>query len=230
MKRFYTDVGVTPNDDGTFTVNLDGRPVHSPARAPLNMPSRAVADAVAEEWDAQTEKVDPSTMAIMRFAATAIDQISLNRDAVIDEIAGYGGSDLLCHRADSPVELVQRQEQSWQPLLDWASERHGAQLIVTSGVMPVTQTPEALAGLRAGVAAYDNMALAALHGITSITGSLVLGLAVAEHRLDGVAAWEASRIDEAFQAEQWGEDDEASARREGLKSGLLEAVRFLELL
>ena len=228
MKRFYEMVDVRLVEEG-FSVLLDDRPIKTPAKVALILPTHGMATAIAQEWDDQADKIDPATMPLMRYAATALDRVSAHRGAIIDEIAAYGTSDLLCHRADSPKDLVAWQEASWQPLLDWAADRFQALMIVTTGIMPLDQSPDALAALRAAVAAQDDMTLSGLHGITKITGSLVLALAVVEGRLDVEVAWEASQIDEVFQAQQWGEDEEAAERRTHLKAGVLDAARFLSL-
>jgi len=194
------------------------------------LPSEALAEAIAAEWGGQAETIKPETMPMTQFASTAIDRVSGRRDEVIEEIAAYGGSDLLCYRAEGPADLVARQAEAWQPLLDWAAARLGADLAVTEGVIAVSQTPEALSALRMAVAAQDEFGLAALHNLTTTLGSVVLALAVARREIDAEAAWQASIVDELWQAEKWGQDAEAELRRAGLRENVLTAARFLALL
>lgn len=230
MKRIYKTVAVAPADGGGFAVLLDGQPLHSPGQRPMTLPSRAAAEAVAAEWDAQADSIDARTMPMTGFAATVVDRVTPQRGFVIDEIAAYGGSDLLCYLADEPADLTARQEASWQPLRAWAELRFGCRLVPTAGVMPVVQPPEALAALRCAVDAVDDWELAALHTLTTVTGSLVLGLAVLHGRLDAEAAYAASEVDEAWQTELWGLDREAELRRRGRRQDVAEAAKFVELL
>ncbi|MEQ8818310.1 MAG: ATP12 family protein [Thalassobaculum sp.] len=231
MKRIYKAVAVAPAaGGGGFAVHLDGKPVNSPGQRPLVIPARALAEAVAAEWDAQVDKVDARSMPMTGFVATVVDRVSPQRDFVVTELAGYGGSDLVCYLADEPAELTARQEAAWAPLRDWASEAFGARLRPTAGVMPVAQSPDSLAALRRGVEALGDWELAPLHTLTSITGSLVLGLAVLHGRLDAAAAYDASEVDEAFQIEKWGMDREAEQRRRRRRAEVAEAAKFVELL
>lgn len=227
-KRFWT--GATAEAcDGGFTVRLDGRPVKTPAKALLVLPTQAMAEAIAAEWDAQTGVVRPDTMPATRAANSAIDKVTPLLDAVVDEISGFGGSDLLCYRAVDPPALVARQEAAWAPLLDWAAGAFEAPLVVTQGVIPVAQPAESLARLRAVVAGHSVFELAALHDLVAITGSLVLGLAVARGRLTPEEAFDLSRIDEHWQIEQWGEDEEAAEAEALRRQALLAAGRFFAL-
>ena len=190
------------------------------------MPSRALAEAIAREWQAQDEKIDPATMPVTRGANAAIDKVRSQHAEVAALIADYGGTDLLCYRAEAPRELVARQSEHWDPLLDWAEAALGARLAVTQGVVPVAQPEAALAALGARVAAMDEWQLAALHDLVGITGSLVLGLAVAEGRLTAAEAWTLAQLDEDWQAEQWGVDDEAAEHAGRKREALLDAERF----
>jgi len=231
MKRIYKTVAVAPTDDGTgFSVLLDGRPVRSPGQRPMAVPARALADAIAGEWDAQAEKVDARSMPLTGFAATVIDRVSPQRDFVVTELAGYGGSDLVCYLADEPAELTARQEAVWAPLRDWAEAAFGARLRPTAGIMPVGQDTESLAALRRAVEAVGDWELASLHTLTTVTGSLVMGLAVLHGRLDAEAAYAASEVDEAWQIEKWGMDREAEQRRRARRAEVAEAAKFVELL
>lgn len=231
MKRFWESVSVIAAEDSTgHCVALDDRPVRTPARHVLVTPTRALADAISEEWRAQVDTVEPATMPLMKFACTAIDRVAPRRDAVIDEVVAYSGSDLLCYRAEAPPALVARQHALWQPLLDWVAMRFDAGLRVTTGVVPVPQPDSALAAVRAAVAGYDDMRLTVLHTVTGISGSAILGLSLVEGRLDGAQVAEASQVDERFQAEQWGNDDEAVTRRTALEDEISNAARLLNLL
>lgn len=230
MKRFYKTVAVDTSDDGAFLVTLDGRSLSSPAKRPLRLPTRGVAEAIAGEWDAQGEKVDPSSMAMMSFAATVTDRVTPQRDHVVGEIAGFGGSDLLCFLAEAPDELVGRQVTQWTPWRERAENRLAIRLAVTAGVMPVRQSEEALAAFRSAVDQIDDWSLAPLHTVTSITGSLILALAVLDGDLGAEEAFDLSQIDEAFQVEKWGQDREAELRRRGLLAEMKAAERFKTLL
>lgn len=228
MKRVYTKVDIEPVAEG-FAVTLDGRPVRTPAGGSLATPNRALAEAVAAEWQAQEDEIRPDTMPLTRLAGTAIDQVAGRRAQVVAEIAAYGTTDLLCHRADMPAELVARQNAAWQPLLDWLAERYGARLGVTRGVLPCEHPEDALVILGDAVAEYDDIALTGLHALTAACGSLVLALAFAEGRIDDDDAWRLSRIDEAFQIEKWGEDAEAAQASDRLHDDVRAAARFLVL-
>ena len=224
-KRFWTEAAPRAQDGG-WAVALDGRPLRTPAKALLLLPSAALAGMVAEEWQAQSENIDPATMPATRMANSAIDKVATQHSAVAELIAAYGGSDLLCYRAGHPAELVARQRQ-WDPMLDWAAQALGARLVPTEGVMPVEQDSEALNRLSAQVSALPPFELAPFHDLVAITGSLVLGFAIAHRALDGETAWSLSRIDEDYQAQQWGADAEAEATAARHHQDLLFAERFL---
>lgn len=228
-KRFWKAAEAVAAEGG-HGVALDGRPVLTPAKAPLVVPSLALARAIAAEWGAQGEKIAPETMPATRAANAAIDKVRAQQAEVAALIAEYGGTDLLCYRAETPDELVSRQSAAWDGWLDWAQAHYGARLNVTTGVIPVAQPPEALAALGAKVADMDPFELAALHDLVGITGSLVLGLAVAEGALSAAEAWDLARIDEAWQIEQWGDDEEAAEQAAHKREGLLAAERFWQLL
>jgi chaperone required for assembly of F1-ATPase len=228
LKRIYKTVAVVEGDEG-FSVTLDDRPVRSPARRDLTIPNRALAKAVAAEWDAQLETVEPREMPMMSLLATATDRVGTQRDHVISTIAGYAESDLLCYRAEQPLDLVQRQIETWQPLLDWCADSFNARLRVATGIMPVRQNPEALKAFRDIVAGYEDLPMTALHELTAISGSIVVGLAVAEGRIaaeDGVAV---AQLDEVFQLERNGEEEEAMERLANMRADLLAAAAFLKL-
>jgi len=228
LKRVYKAVAVAEGENG-FAVHLDGRTVRSPARRDLILPNRALAEAVAAEWDAQAESIDPRTMPFMSLVATAADRVEIQRDHVIETIAGYAGSDMLCYRAEEPADLVRRQNEIWDPLLDWTADALGARLRVTTGIMPVRQDEAALNAIQGVVAGYEPLAMTALHEITSIAGSVVIGLAVTEGHIDADAGVAAAQLDETFQIEQNGEEEEAVERLANLRADLLAAAEFLRL-
>jgi chaperone required for assembly of F1-ATPase len=229
MKRVYRAVAVAPGDGG-WQVVLDSRVLRTPAKAPLLLPNRALAAAVGAEWDAQVETIVPATMPLMRLAATAIDRVAPQRERVIEEVAAYAGTDLVCYRAERPAELVARQQAIWQPLVDWATLRYDAPLIVTTGVVPRLQPAGVVAAIYAAVAAFDDFSLTALHDLTTTCGSVVIALALAESHLEPEAAWQASQLDETYQIEKWGEDAEASRHRAAIHSDIEASSRFLALL
>jgi chaperone required for assembly of F1-ATPase len=229
MKRFYKSVAAVPVEGG-FGITLDGKPLKTPAKAALVLPTEALAQAVADEWDAQVETVRPDSMRLMQLASTALDRVALHRAAVVEEAAGYAASDLLCYRAEAPDSLVAREVALWQPLLDWAMVRFDAPLIVTSGIVHVEQPAASLKALKAVLETLDVLTLTAVADLTAACGSLVLALAVWDGRIDADAAAAATLIDETVQNERWGEDAEAKVRRERLISDIHEAGRFLGLL
>ncbi len=230
MKRVYRQVRVAQAGGGGWSILLDARALQTPAKVPLTLPCRALAEAIAGEWDAQSETIVPASMPLMRLAATAIDRVGWQREPVIDEIVGYAGTDLVCYRAERPAELVTRQRALWQPLVDWARLRFDAPLRVVTGIVPRPQPPAAVAALRSAVGALDLLWLTALQSATTACGSVVIGLALVERRLDVEGAWRASQLDETFQMEKWGEDAEAAARRRELRDDLDATGRFMELL
>ncbi len=228
--RFDKQAGAVAVEDGGYGVALDGRPIRTPGGAPLVVPAKALAEAIAGEWREQGDDIRPLAMPLMRLAATAIDRVTREREAVAGQTAAYGGMDLLCYRADAPAELVARQAEHWQPLLDWADAEYGARLTVVNGINPVAQDEAALAALARAVERHDDFRLAGLSQLTAICGSLVLALAVTARRIGAQQAVAASQLDEDWQAEKWGRDDAAAERREALAAEIAAAARFLELL
>jgi chaperone required for assembly of F1-ATPase len=228
-KRFYRTVTV----DGAapaFRVLLDGRPMRTPAKRELAVPSRALAEAVAAEWEAQGERIDPATMPLTRLVNSAIDGVTGREAEVRAEIAKYGASDLLCYRAEGPAELVRRQAEAWDPVLAWTREALGAPLVMGRGIVPVAQ-PEAVAAvMQRALEGLDAFSLAAHHVMTTLTGSALLALAHAGGRLSPEQAWWAAHVDEDWQISQWGEDAEAKARRERRWAEMQAASRMLALL
>jgi chaperone required for assembly of F1-ATPase len=211
MKRFYKSVATIAGAEG-WHIELEGRPVRTPARALLALPTAALAQAVADEWDAQGEEVLPQTMTFTGLANAAIDQVAPNHASFAAGIAAYGQSDHLCYRAEAPAILVARQAAAWEPLLDWARARYDVAFRVTQGIIHVAQPPETLERLSTVVAAFDPFTLAGLSTLVALSGSLVCGLALVDGDHDPDAIWQAAEIDEAWQVEQWGEDAEAAAR------------------
>ena len=227
MKRFYKDVTVSETPDG-FRFLLDGKPVKTPGRQPMTLPTHPLAEALAEEWRRQGEKMDPLSMPLTRLVNTVVDGVRAHRHETVAAILRFGENDLLSYRAEAPAELARRHIQ-WDAHLDWVEHRHGARLSVTHGIGHVEQPPETLAALREAVAAQDEYALAALHVLSSITGSLVLGLAVLEGALAPAEAFAQSRLDEDYQAEQWGRDKEAEERAVRLAGEMELAARLIAL-
>ena len=229
MKRFYKDVAVGTEADG-FTVLLDAKPVRTPARHVLILPTQALAEAVAEEWRQQGETLEPQGMRVTRLAITAIDLMPGRRGDAVEEVAGYAGTDLLCYRADHPANLVARQAAAWQPWLDWAEQQHDARLVPASGIMPVAQPEPALRALHAAVERLGDWRLVGLHAATTLLGSLVLGLAFERGAIDSEQAFTTALLDELFEMEQWGEDDEQIRRHARIRADLVAADRYLRLL
>ncbi len=227
MRRFYRQVEVRPAEDGAYAVVLDGRPVRTPEGRPLAVPAEPLARAIAGEWAAQESEVRPEAMPCTRLAATALDRVAPMREVVVAALMRFAETDLVCYRAADPPELAARQNAAWQPLVDWARRRYGAPLTVTTGILPVPQPAEALERLRAAVDELDDTELSAVQALAAATGSLLLALAVREGRIAPEQASEASQIDESFQVERWGEDDEAARRRAALKADVLGAGDFL---
>lgn len=229
LKRFYKQANVAETEDG-FAIQLDGRGVKTPAGKKLAVPSRALAEAVAAEWDCQADEVQPSSMPMTQLASTAMDRVGPERAAILEQLANYAATDLLCYRAGFPPELVERQTRQWQPLLDWAAETLGARMVTTSEIIAVEQPAEALAALAARLEGYDVWRLTVAQAACAASGSLVLALALVEGRLTGSETFERSQLDEMFQIEQWGEDAEAAERRENLRRDILAAERLLALI
>ncbi len=229
MRRFYHQAAVGEAGEG-FQVLLDGRPVRTPAKAPMVLPSRPLTEAIAGEWAAQGDTIRPGTMPLMALSSTALDITAKQPELVVEQVAAYAGTDLLCYRVEHPPELSAREAQLWQPLLDWAALRYDAALHVVVGIMPREQPEGACRALAAAVATYDIWRLTALQTATTGSGSLVIGLALLEGRVDAALAFEASQLHESYQIERWGEDHEATHRREALRADLADIRRFVDLI
>ncbi len=229
MRRRYKTVEVT-DVGGGFALSLDGKPMRTPAGHPFVAPTRALADAVAEAWRAQGEKVHPRTMPMTQFVATAIDRVPVDRDRIVGDLAAFAETDLLCHWAADSEWLAKRQAEHWKPLLDWAEAVLEARFRLASGIMPVDQPKETLAAIRRRVAELDDFILVAMQTLAGSSGSIVLAFAVAEGRLSAEDAHRLSRLDEDYQIERWGEDYEAADRRVAVHADMLAAARLLALV
>lgn len=229
MKRFWKQAEVIL-EDGGWGIALDGRPVRTPARTPLVVESRALADAIAAEWNAQGEDIDPASMPLTGIANAAIDLASGDLAAFAEPIAAYAGSDLLCYREDRDAALQAEQAAAWNPLLAWAEQRYGIEFALAQGVLPIDQPDATITALRGAVLSHDPFRLAPLTLLVTIGGSLVAGLALAEQAYSADALWEAVSLDELYQERRWGADDEAQKARARREAEWHNAARFLSLL
>lgn len=229
MKRFWKDVAVKAEGEG-WTVKLDGRPLKTPARAPLVVPARALADGIAEEWRSVDEEIDPTRMPLTGLSNAAIDRVSPHREAFAEQLARYAQADLACYRAEGPRSLLARQEEEWDKLLGWARRRYDVDFATTCGLMHVSQPQATVERLTHAVLALDPYRLAGLSPLVTIGGSLVAALGVLEKWLTPEDAWSAVSIDERWQLEQWGADAGAEAALESRRRDFLAAARFLALL
>lgn len=227
-KRFWKEAVAEPCAGG-FTVRLDARPVRTPLKAALILPTLEMAKTIAAEWDAQTGLVKPQTMPVTRAANSAIDKIVPQFAEVADLLAAYGASDLICYRATGPQALIARQAQGWDPWLRWSADALHAPLVATAGVMHIAQPGQSLTQLSSHLTRLDAFRLAAVHDLIAISGSLVLALAVTHRKLTADAAWALSRIDETWQQELWGIDDEAAELAAFRRAAFLQADRFYQL-
>lgn len=228
-KRFYKETSVGEADGG-FAILLDGRPVRTPAKLQLVVPTRALAEAIAQEWGAQGTHIDPATMPLSRLAITTIDGVARRMPEVAADIVKFAGSDLICYRADAPAGLVKLQSEAWDPVLAWVEAALGARFRLAEGVMPVEQDHAALERVAVAVAPFQAMALTCLHVMTTLMGSALLALAHAKGQLSAEDAWTAAHIDEDWQIRQWGVDVEAAERRARRWGEMQAASKFLELL
>ena len=228
MKRFYKQVSVS-EQDGNYSVLLDGKAIKTPEKSPCNIPTKSMADAVAKEWDAQKEDIIPAEMPITKLVNTAIDRVGNRRGTLIDELVEYAGSDQLCYRAEEPIELIELQSKIWDPLLKRMSDIHDIELKVTSGIVFVAQEKSQLAKIRSLIDAMENFPLMAFYAITTVTGSVTIALNLIKIHITVDQAWDAGQLDENFQISKWGSDFEAEERRENIKTELENAVYFLDL-
>jgi len=225
-KRFYKDVSVGEGN----AILLDGRGVKTPLKLPLTLPNPNLAEAVAEEWRAQIDFINPALMPLTKLANTALDRAGPERAHVAGEVVAFAGSDLVCYRADEPEKLVELQEAGWNPVLDWAKKNLDAHFIATHGILHVTQPKDALAAVEAHVARLDDFELTPVHNLTTLTGSCLIALMLHARAISAEGAWQAAHVDEDYQISEWGEDFEAVDRRAIRKAEYDGTVRFMELL
>jgi len=229
MKRFYKKAAAEPAEDG-FAITLDGRPVKTPKRVSLILPTSALALSVAAEWDAQGEDIDPRSMPLTGLANAAIDHVETDRNTFAATLAGYAETDLLCYRAEGPATLAALQAERWDPILVWARERYAIDFVVTTGIIHRAQPSKTVARLTAAIGERSDFQLAGFQPLVTISGSLVIALALAEGYIDARAAFDAAHVDEMWQAEQWGEDVWATAMRDDHRRDFEAAARFLALV
>ncbi len=231
MKRFYKEAAIEAGEGG-FRVLLDGKPMRTPSKSILVVPTESLGQAIAGEWSGVPDnaEINPAHLPLTRLAATGLDRVVGRRAEVIADTAKYAGSDLLCYRATSPDSLVKLQRDTWQPLLDWASDRYGVRFIVTEGIGFVEQPQATKMRLNEAVSAYSDWALSALYNLTHTSGSIVIALAVAEGRLTAAGAFAAAQVEELYQIERWGDDPHAKKQREGVQHDIEACARFLLLL
>ncbi len=230
VKRFHKKAGVIKGLNGLFLVALDNTPAKTPSGADLGSPSRALAKAMADEWDAQTETIDPNTMPLCKLSATAIDRIRNNRDDVIGITLKIVETDLLCYRAEEPEELVSIQHASWQPELDWAKQEFKISLNVTAGILPIIQPEASLVILREVLMTLNDYMLMGVTNAAAVSGSLILSLSMFNRRIDAEAMFEKSVLEERFQMDKWGSDEETIKRHKMIQSDIKISEQFLNLL
>ena len=226
-KRFYKSVALATHNGG-FSVQLDGRDLRSPAGRLLNLPKLALARVIADEWQAQGDYIDPASMPLFSLAVTVVDRVIPQRDKIIAELSAYGENDLLCYRDDQYGALASRQQDHWQPWLDQLLAKHGIELQVATGIMPIPQ-PDVVK-FSPLIKTYDDWRLGLLHRVTSLSGSLVLGLNFVDALIDDEEIFKLAFLDELWQNEKWGKDFEAAGRHGFLRGELQDAARFLALL
>ena len=229
MKRFYDKVTVEKVED-YFTVALDGRSMRTPGMNALSLTTERIADSIASEWRQQDTTIKPAKMPFMSLAATAIDRVAPQQMEVVKSVAAYGETDLLCYRAFEPEELVARQNNSWQPLLDWAKIVIGAELHVTGGIMPLEQSLKSINAIRNKITHYNVFNLTGLHELTVISGSVIIGLAVIEDYITATEGVQAAQLDSLYQMERWGEDPELLLKLQNSRREMLDAFNFIDLL
>jgi chaperone required for assembly of F1-ATPase len=228
VKRFWTEVALA-EEAGGWSILLDARPLKTPARATLAVPALPLAQAIAEEWRACGDQIDPRAMPLTGLANAAVDHVAPKPEVFVNDLARYAEGDLLCYRADHPAKLVAAQAAAWDPLLDWARKRFAAEFVVATGIVHVPQPPATIAALTAALAPATPFQLAALSPIVTIGGSLVTALALFEQAIDPDAAWDALTVDDRWQLDQWGADDEAVAALANRRADFAAAARFLTL-
>jgi chaperone required for assembly of F1-ATPase len=229
VRRFYKTAEPAPADGG-WGVQLDTRPIRTPAKQPLVVPTEALAAAIAGEWTAQGDEIKPATMPLTGLANAAIDRVGTERATFVDSLAAYADGDALLYRAAHPEDLVRRQVERWNPILDWVERHYGVEFELVTGVMHRPQRTETVARLRAALDTLDDFRLTAMQPLVTISGSLAVALALKENAIDEETAWQAGQLDELYQVEQWGEDDLAAQSRENRRAAFAAALSFLTLL
>lgn len=227
-KRFYKKAEYAEVEGG-YVITLDGRVIKTPLKNPLTVPSRALAEALAAEWEGQATHIDPAAMPLTRLANTAIDRVAPDPARIVDEILAYAGSDLLCYRADGPDVLIERQDEVWNPVLEWAASVLDARLVTATGIVHRSQPDEAIAALRQHLSGIDAYGLTAIHNMTTLSGSALVAIAVASGQLSPDQGWNVAHVDEDWQAEQWGSDEAAEQRRAMRLVEFLSAFEILRL-
>lgn len=233
MKRFYKAAAVVAtggSQEQGFLIALDGKEVKTPEKRLNLSPTKALAEAICAEWNEQGDKIDPASMLMAKLQNTALDRVHTRRDDLIAELVKYAGTDLLCYRAEFPEDLAQQQAGLWQPLLDWVCQNHNIKLVVTTGILHVPQEADELEKLGVFLGGLDSFHLAAFHNITTLCGSVSIALNVLGRNICAEQAWTAAELDENYQIQQWGKDDEAIFRQENMKKELKAAIDFLALL
>lgn len=226
MKRFYKQAGYRAVSEKGWQICLDGKPVRTPKSNLLTVDVESLAAAIANEWNAQTDKVVPDTMPLTRLANSVLDLMAEGRDDIVENLANYGKTDLVCYRAPHPPELRQQQDQAWDPFIDWAQDNHNITLTITESLSAVPQPADSLLRLKTLVAAHDDPGLAALHDFVTITGSLVIGLSVSAGAFTVDDAWAAARVDDTYQNQRWGKDTDAERTAARRHQELKDAARF----
>ena len=227
-RRFYKKVAVT-GTAAPFSVTLDERSLRTPLKRALDLPTRRLAEAVASEWAAQAEKIDPHSMPYTKLANTALDRVAGDRERIMSQIVDFAGSDLVCYRAEKPRDLIERQARAWQPVLDWARAAFAAEFLVTEGIVHIEQPSRSLGAMRDYLGGKSPWALTALHNMTTLTGSALIAAMACDGAILPAEAWLAAHVDEDWQIEQWGSDEEAGHRRDYRKREFDICLRFCEL-
>ena len=228
-KRFWKVTSVIADERG-YAISLDEREVKTPMGLPFIVKTETLASVIRKEWDDQVEHIDPNSMPIYKFAVTSLDRVSTQRSAVVDELSAYGANDLLCYREDRDPKLAEYQDQVWQPFLDWAAEMFSVNFVVFKGIMPGDQDQESISKLRDAVDRFDDYQLSGLHTLVTVSGSLVLGLAAAYNQapLDDII--KASFLDDLWQQDKWGYDEEVAVRLKNHRKLIEDAHHYLQLL
>ena len=230
VRKFYLSVATDKREGGRHGVTLDGRPLRTPARHVLELPTAGLAEAIAKEWIVQDEVVHLDAMPLTLLANAALDRVAVHREAIIEQVIAFGRTDLLCYRAGAPEELVRRQAAAWDPPLNWAREKYGITLQTGEGIGFIEQPKASLAALNRIVSALDDFVLTGLHGAATISGSLILALALVQGAIDADKAFVASQIEPTYQSEKWGGDEESEAKAARIAREFQDIARFLSLL